>query len=59
MGGALSGVGVEGSYRSSSTSAIGSANVGFLFFRPDIAAPLNEFFRARASSVRCIQHLLE
>ena len=59
--GALTAVGTEGNYRSSSPFAADGANAsraGNLNFNATWVNPLNNATRASALSVRCVQHLL-
>ena len=55
--GALSNVGANGNYWSSSSYAAGNLNVGGLHCRADNVNPLNGHNRANGLSVRCVQHL--
>ena len=56
--GALTAVGTEGTYASSSSYAAGNINAGILWFGAGNVNPLNNGNRANARSVRCVQHLL-
>ena len=53
--GALTNVGTEGLYWSSSSYAAGSVNAGNLNFRAGNVNPLNNTSRANGLSVRCVQ----
>ena len=55
--GALTNVGTEGDYWSSSSNYAGSNNAGNLNFRSSNVYPLNNTNRANGLSVRCVQHL--
>ena len=55
--GALTAVGTDGDYWSSSPTAAGNANAGNLGFNSGIVNPLNNNNRAFGFSVRCVQHL--
>ncbi|MCM1250040.1 MAG: hypothetical protein NC209_02710, partial [Alistipes sp.] len=57
MTGALTVVGQNGYYWSSSPSAAGNANGGSLSFSPEDINPLHGLQRARGFTVRCVQHL--
>ncbi len=56
--GALSSVGANGNYWSSSSYAAGNLNAGNLNFNSTVVNPLNGNNRANGFSVRCVQHLL-
>ncbi len=55
--GALTNVGTEGLYWSSSSYAAGNINAGNLNFHSGNVNPLNGNNRANGFSVRCVQHL--
>lgn len=55
--GALSNVGANGNYWSSSSYAAGNPNAGDLNFNSGAVNPLNNPNRANGLSVRCVQHL--
>ena len=55
--GALTNVGANGDYWSSSSYLAGSANAGNLGFNSSVVNPLNNNNRAYGFSVRCVQHL--
>ncbi len=55
--GALTAVGTDGDYWSSSPTAAGNANAGNLGFNSGIVNPLNNNNRAFGFTVRCVQHL--
>ena len=55
--GALSNVGANGNYWSSSSYAAGNPNAGDLNFNSGAVNPLNNTNRANGLSVRCVQHL--
>ncbi len=55
--GALTNVGTEGLYWSSSSYAAGNINAGNLNFNSGNVNPLNGNNRANGFSVRCVQHL--
>ncbi|MDE6070109.1 MAG: fibrobacter succinogenes major paralogous domain-containing protein [Alistipes sp.] len=57
--GALTAVGTEGNYASSSSYAAGNVNAGTLWFGSGNVNPLNNGNRANGRSVRCVQHLPE
>ncbi|MDE6374347.1 MAG: hypothetical protein K2L09_01175 [Alistipes sp.] len=55
--GALTNVGANGDYWSSSPAAAGSANGSFLWFTAGNMHPLQSDSRANGLTVRCVQHL--
>ncbi|MCM1150829.1 MAG: fibrobacter succinogenes major paralogous domain-containing protein [Alistipes sp.] len=55
--GALTNVGANGDYWSSSPAAAGNANGGFLWFTASNMHPLQNDNRANGLTVRCVQHL--
>jgi len=55
--GALTNVGTNAYYYSSSSFATGNINAGYLNFNSGNVNPLNNANRAAALSVRCVQHL--
>ena len=55
--GALTSVGANGNYWSSSSYAAGNVNAGNLWFNSGNVNPLNNTNRANGLSVRCVQHL--
>ena len=55
--GALTNVGTNGNYWSSSSYAADNRNAGNLNFNSGAVNPLNNNNRANAFSVRCVQHL--
>jgi len=56
--GALTNVGTEGDYWSSSSYASGNINAGFMSFNATWVNPVNNTNRANGLAVRCVQHLL-
>lgn len=57
--GALTYVGTEGDWWSTSSYASGNHSAGKLNFNAGNVNPLNGWYRASAYSVRCVQHLPE
>ncbi|MDE6712042.1 MAG: fibrobacter succinogenes major paralogous domain-containing protein [Alistipes sp.] len=55
--GALTAVGTEGTYASSSSYAAGNLGAGSLGFSSAVVLPLSGYTRAYGFSVRCVQHL--